>query len=103
MHVKFTPGGECILKACLERNMILKIGTNGSFFRGNETASFNWVLIGNQNVLAHGSGQVDGIPSVLCSTRAKFFGIAAPNEVLHHFMIFHKLKSTSCWKGDANP
>jgi hypothetical protein len=53
MHVEFSPGGKCILKACLERNMVLKIGTDGSFFRGNETASFGWVLIGNQNVLAH--------------------------------------------------
>jgi hypothetical protein len=57
MHVEFTPGGECILKACLERNRILKMGTDGSFFRGNETVSFGLVLIGNQNVLAHGSQQ----------------------------------------------
>jgi hypothetical protein len=95
MHVKFTPGGECTLQACLERNMILKIGSNGSFFRGNEIAFFGWVLIGNQNVLACGAGPMDGIPSVLCSTRAKLFGIAAPNELLHHFMIFHKIESTN--------
>jgi hypothetical protein len=57
--------------------MILKIGTHGSFFRGNETVSISWVLIGNQNVLAHGAGPADGIPLVLCSTRAKLFGIAA--------------------------
>ena len=76
MPVEFTPGGECILKACLERNRILKIGTDGSFFRGNETVSFGLVLIGNQNVLAHGVGPVDGIPLVLCLTRAKLFGIA---------------------------
>jgi hypothetical protein len=36
------PRSEHILKACLERNMILKIGTDGSVFRGNETASFGW-------------------------------------------------------------
>jgi hypothetical protein len=47
MHVKFTPGGECILKACLKRIMILKIGTHGSFFWGNEPVSISWVLIGN--------------------------------------------------------
>jgi hypothetical protein len=75
--------------------MVLKIGTDGSFFRGNETASFGWVLIGNQNVLAHGAGPVDGIPSVQSLTRAELFGIAAPNELLHHFMIFHEIESTS--------
>jgi hypothetical protein len=85
MHVKFAPAGKCILKAFLERNMILKIGTNGSFFRGNKTAPFGWVLIGNQTVLAHRAGPVDGVPSVLNSTRAKLFGIAAPNKLLHHF------------------
>jgi hypothetical protein len=82
--------------------MILKIGTHGSFFRGNETVSISWVLIGNQNVLAHGAGPADGIPLVLCSTRAKLFGIAAWKELLHHFMIFHKIESTSmskmCWQ-----
>jgi hypothetical protein len=36
------------MKACLVRNMILKVGTNGSFFRGNETASFGKVLIGKK-------------------------------------------------------
>jgi hypothetical protein len=95
MYVEFTPGSEGILKACLERNMILKIGTDGSFFRGNETASSGWVLIGNQDVLAHGAGPVDGVPLVLSSTRAKLFGIAAPNELLHHFMTFQAIESTS--------
>jgi hypothetical protein len=95
MHVKFTPGGKRILKACLEKNMILKIGTDGSFFRGNETASIGWVLVGNQNVLAHGAGPVNGIQSLLSSMRAKLFGIAASNELLHHFMIFQEIKSTS--------
>jgi hypothetical protein len=46
-------------------------------------------------VLAHGAGSVDGTPLVLCSTRAKLFGIAAPNDLLHHFMIFHKIECTS--------
>jgi hypothetical protein len=78
MHVNLTPGGEHILKACLERNMILKIGTDGSILRGNETASFGWVLIGNQTVLACGAGPVNGVPSVLSSTRVRLFGIAAP-------------------------
>ena len=82
-------------KACLERNMILENGTHGSFFRGNETVSFGLVLMGNQNVLAHGAGPVEGIPLVLCTTRTKLFGIAAQNELLHHFMIFHKIESTS--------
>ena len=49
-----------------------------------ETASFCWVLIGNQNVLACGDGPVDGIILVLSSTRANLFGIAAPNELLYH-------------------
>jgi hypothetical protein len=75
--------------------MILKIGTDGSFSRGSETASFGWVLIGNQSVLVHGAGPVDGIPLVLSLTRAKLFGIAAPNELLHHFTIFHEIESTS--------
>jgi hypothetical protein len=60
MHYKFTPGGEQILKACLERNMILKLGTDGSYNMGKEMASFGWLLIGNQNVLIQGAGPVGG-------------------------------------------
>jgi hypothetical protein len=30
MHYEFTPGGERTLKACLKRNMLLKLGTDGS-------------------------------------------------------------------------
>jgi hypothetical protein len=103
MHYEFTPGGEQILKACLERNMILKLGTDGSYNMGKETASFGWLLIGNQTVLIRGAGPVDGVPTVLSSTRAELFGIAAPNEFLFHFMKFHKIESTSkCVKGVDN-
>jgi hypothetical protein len=84
MHYEFTLGGEQILKACLEQNMILKLGTNGSYNMGKETASFGWLLIGNQNVLIRGAGPIDGVPTVLSSTRAELFGIAAPNEFLFH-------------------
>jgi hypothetical protein len=103
MHYEFTPGGERILKACLEWNMILKLGTNGSYIMGKEMASFGWLLIGNQNVLIRGVGPVDGVPMVLSSTRSELFGIAAPNEFRFHFMKFHQIESTSkCVKGVDN-
>ncbi len=95
MHVKFVPGGEAMLKHCLKNNKTLKIGTNGSLNLRKETASFGWLLIGNQTVLIWGAGPVDGVPSVLSSTRAELFGIAAPNLLLFHFMKFHKIESTS--------
>jgi hypothetical protein len=95
MHIEFTPGGEKTLKQCLEKNKILKVGTDGSLNLSKGTASFGWLLIGNQNVLVRGAGPVDGVPSVLSSTRAELFGIAAPNEFLFHFMKFHKIESTS--------
>jgi hypothetical protein len=99
MHYKFTPGGERILKACLECDMILGIGTNGSFHMGKEMAFFRWLLIGNQNFLVQGAGPVDGIPMALSLTQAELFGIAAPNEILFYFMKFHKIESTSkCMK-----
>jgi hypothetical protein len=75
--------------------MMLKVGTNGSLNLSKGTASFGWLLIGNQNVLVRGAGPVDGVPSVLSSTRAELFGIAAPNNFLFHFMKFHKIESTS--------
>jgi hypothetical protein len=68
MHYEFTPGGERTLKACLERNMLLKLETDGSYNMGKETASFGWVLIGNKNVLIWGAGPVNGVPMVLSST-----------------------------------
>jgi hypothetical protein len=95
MHYEFTPGGERALKACLKRDMLLKLGTNGSYNMGKEMASFGWVLIGNKNVLIQAAGPVNGVPMVLSSTQAELFGIAAPNELLSHFMKFHKIKSTS--------
>ncbi len=99
MHIEFTPGGERTLKHCLKNNMMLKIGTDGSFHMSLEMASFRWLLIGNKNVLVQGAGPVDGLPSVLSSTRAELFGIAAPNEFLLHFMQFHKIESMSkCMK-----
>jgi hypothetical protein len=75
--------------------MILKLGTDGSYNMGKETASFGWLLIGNQNVLIWGVGPVDGVPTVLSSTRAELFGIAAPNEFLFHF-------TSKCMKGVDN-
>jgi hypothetical protein len=96
MHIVFVPDGEQMLKHCLENGRILKIGTDGSLNQHRETASFVWLLIGNKNVLVRGSRPVDGVPAVLSSTRAElWFGIAAPNEFLFHFMKFHKIESIS--------
>jgi hypothetical protein len=95
MHVGFVPGREDTLKHCLQHDKLLKIGTDGSFNQQKETASFGWLLIGHQNVLVRGAGPVDGIPSVLSSTRAELFGIAAPNLLLSHFMKFYKIESKS--------
>ena len=95
MHVKFVPGREDTLKHCLQHDKLLKIGTDGSFNQRKETASFGWLLIGHQNVLVRGAGPVDGIPSVLSSTRAELFGIVAPNLLLSHFMKFYKIESKS--------
>jgi hypothetical protein len=79
--------------------MLLKLGTNGSYNMVKEMASFGWMLIGNQNVLIQGAGPVDGVPTILSSTRVELFRIAAPNEFLFHFMKFHKIESTSkCMK-----
>jgi hypothetical protein len=75
-----------MLKHCLENDKILKIGTDGSMNLQKGTASFGWLMIGNQNVLVRGAGPVEGVPAVLSYTRAELFGIAAPNEVLFHFM-----------------
>jgi hypothetical protein len=68
MHIKFVPGGKDILKHCLKNDKPLKIGTDGSLNLQKESASFGWLLIGNQNVLIRGEGPVDGIPLVLSST-----------------------------------
>jgi hypothetical protein len=95
MHFKFTPGSEQMLKHCLKNNMLLKSGTDGSYHMQLEMASFGLPLLGNQNILVQGAGPVDGVPSVLSSTRAELFGIAAPNEFLHHFMKFHQIELTS--------
>jgi hypothetical protein len=95
MHVKFILGGEDMLMHCLKHDKPLKIGADGSLNLWKETASFRWLLIGNQNVLICGAGPVDGVPSVLSSTRAELFGIAAPNLLLFHFMKFHQIESKS--------
>jgi hypothetical protein len=95
MHVEFIPGGEDMLMHCLKNDKPLKIGTDGSLNLWKETASFGWLLIGNQNVLIRGAGPVDGVSSVLSSTRAELFGIAAPNLLLFHFMKFHQIESKS--------
>jgi hypothetical protein len=99
MHIEFVPGGEDILKHCLKNDKPLKIETDGSLNLRKETASFGWLLIGNQNILIRGAGPVDGIPLVLSSTPDELFGIAAPNLLLLHFMKFHQIESKSkCMK-----
>jgi hypothetical protein len=95
MHIEFMPGWEKTLKQCLEKNMIMKVRTDGSLNLSKGTASFGWLLIRNQNVLVRGAGPVDGVPSVLSLTRAELFGIPAPNEFPFHFMKFHKIESAS--------
>jgi hypothetical protein len=50
MHVEFVPGGKDMLMHCLKNDKPLKIGTDGSLNLRKETASFGWLLIGNQNV-----------------------------------------------------
>jgi hypothetical protein len=103
MQYKFVLGGEQTLKHCLANNRILKIGTNGSVNLRKETASFGWLLIGNKNVLVHGSGPIDGVTDVLSSTQAELFGIGAPNEFLFHFMKYHNIESPSkCMKAVDN-
>jgi hypothetical protein len=52
----------------------------GSIVLQNETASFAWFLIGNHNVVSCGASPVHGVPSMLSSTHAELFGIAALNE-----------------------
>jgi hypothetical protein len=81
MHVEFAPGREQMLKHCLAHDKILKIGTDGSLNLSKETSSFGCLLIGNQNVLVHGAGPVDGVPTMFSSTRAELFGIAAPSHL----------------------
>jgi hypothetical protein len=61
MHVEFVPGGEDMLMHSLKNDKPLKIGTDGSLNLRKETASFGWLLIGNQNVLIRGAGPVDGV------------------------------------------
>jgi hypothetical protein len=103
MQYEFVPGGEQPLKHCLANNKILKIGTNGSVNLRKETASFGWLLIGNKNVLVHGSGPVDVVTDVLSSMWAELFRIGAPNEFLFHFMKYHNIESTSkCVKAVDN-
>jgi hypothetical protein len=85
MHVKFIPGDEDMLMHWNKWSLNL----------WKETSSFGWLLIRNQNVLIRGAGPVDGLPSVLSSTRPELFGIVAPNLLLFHFMKFHQIKSKS--------
>jgi hypothetical protein len=73
----------------------MKIGTDGSVNLRQETASFGWLLIGNQNVIVCGAGPMDGVPLVLSLTRAVLVGIAALNLFLLHFMKFYQIESTS--------
>jgi len=94
-YLKFETDGERTLRDCLRQNKSLKIGTDGSLHQEKETSSFGWVLLGNQQKLVEGAGPVDGVPEYLSSTRAELFGIASPNEFLHHFMEFHDIESTS--------
>jgi hypothetical protein len=99
MDVKFVPGSKDMLMHCLKNDKPLKIGTDESLNLWKETASFGWLLIGNQNVLICGAGPVDGVCSVLSSTQAELFGIVVPNLLLFHFMKFHQIESKSkCMK-----
>jgi hypothetical protein len=83
----------------LKNEKPLKIRKDGSLNLWKETASFGWLLIGNQNVLIHGAGPVDGVCLVLSSTWAELFGIVAPNLLLFYFMKFHQVESKSkCMK-----
>jgi hypothetical protein len=75
---------------------LFKVGTDGSLHKDKEIASFGWILIGMKQKLVEGAGPVDGVPEFLSSTRSEeLFGIASPNEFLHHFMTFHRIDSTS--------
>jgi hypothetical protein len=63
------------LKHGLKNNMMLKIGTDGSFHMSLETASFGWLLIGNKNVLVQDAGLVDWVPSVLVQQEQNCLGL----------------------------
>jgi hypothetical protein len=67
MHYEFTPGGKRILKACLERNMLLKLGTNGSYNMGKRNGIV-WMGVDREPKCDLGSRPVDGVPTVLSST-----------------------------------
>jgi hypothetical protein len=94
-HVRFVPGGEHALAECLKENKKICIASDGSLDQDEELASFGWQLIGKGNVLVKGAGPVDSVPDTLSSTWAELFGIAAIDELLHHFCKFYNIKSTS--------
>ena len=94
-HVRFVPGGEHALAECLKENKKIRAASDGSLDQDEELASFGWHLIGKGNVLVEGAGPVDGVPDTLSSTRAELFGIAAIDELLHHFCKFYNIESTS--------
>jgi hypothetical protein len=68
---------------------------HGSLHKDKEITSFGWILIGMKQKLVKGAGPVDGVPEFLSFTHSELFGIAAPNEFLHHFMTFHGINFTS--------
>ena len=94
-QVRFVPGSEHALQECLQENRKIQAASDGSLDPDDALASHGWLLIGNGNVLAEGTGPVDGIPEFLSSTRAELFGIGAIVEFLHFFCEFHSIKSTS--------
>jgi len=66
--------------------------SDGSLNADEEIASFGWLLIGKGNVLVCGAGPVDGVPSLLSSTHAELFGIAAEIEFLYQFCKFWEIE-----------
>jgi hypothetical protein len=92
---KFEPGGKQVLHEYLQNNRLIKVGMDGYLNKGKETTSFGWILIGMKQKLVAGAGPVDGVPDFLSSTHLELFGITAPNKFLHHFMMFHRINSTS--------
>jgi hypothetical protein len=93
--VEFAPGGKQMLQHCLAHGQDIE-DWNQWVSKSEQRNFFVWLATAwEQNVLVHGTGPVDGVPTVLSSTRAEVFGIAAPYEFLVHFMKFHKIESMS--------
>jgi hypothetical protein len=79
----------------LKENKKICAASDGSLDQDEELASFGWHLIGKGNVLVEGAGPVNSVLDTLSLTRAELFGIAAIDELLHHFCKFYNIESTS--------